>query len=215
MSFSSIFSVANAGLITDTNNDSFIDDTTGIEWMDFGINNHLIHGDVVAQLDVGGEYFGWALPTEEQVKRMWLNAFANLGAEIYLVDALDGEFRFQDGANEQGSVFTDVMNAMSYNNLLIEDDYEKMNSYGRYIGASGLMSRVTMYSFTDEPSIYGRHDTARFENRPTSDYLHVKKSNSTLLIKVSSAVKVAEPSTLAIFALGIMGLVTRRFKLQA
>ena len=38
LSTSCLVNVANAGII-DTANDSFIDTSTEIEWMDFGINN--------------------------------------------------------------------------------------------------------------------------------------------------------------------------------
>jgi len=203
ISMSSMVSVVNAGVILDTDNDSFIDNSTGIEWMDFGINKHLKHGDVVAQLEAGGEYYGWALPTEEQVRTMWLNAFSNLGAEIHEENVADGDFRFKDGANEQGSVFTDLMNTMSYNELRNADaNNERKYSYGRYIGSRG-MSRVTMYSYTDRLSIEKDYDMVQFDNSPTSDYTKPKASNSTLLIKISSVVDVPEPSTLAMFALAI------------
>jgi len=211
---SSLINLACAGLITDTENDSFIDETTGIEWMDFGINNHLKHGDVVAQLNVGGEYYGWALPSEEQVRTMWINAFSNLGADTYEEDANGTEFRYKDGAFEQGSVFTELLNTMSFNGLRDAGAVnERMYSYGRYIGARG-MSRVTMYSYTDRLSNLNGYDMVEFDNSPTSDYTKVRASNSTLLIKVTSGIKVSEPSTLIIFALALIGIASLRLKIK-
>jgi hypothetical protein len=215
LSLVNLIGTANAGLIVNTDNDSFIDTSTGLEWMDFGINNHLSHNDVVAQLDVGGEYYGWALPSEQQVRTMWLNAFSNLGADVYEENVADGNFNFKDGANEQGSVFTELMNTMSYNELRNADaNNERQYSYGRYITATG-MSRVTFYAYTDRLSEQNDYDMVRFENSGSSDYTSVNESNSTLLIKMSSVVDVPEPSTFAIFALGMIGLASRRFTLQA
>ena len=66
-----------AGIITNTNHDSFIDQTTNLEWMDFGINNHLSYNQVVELLAT--DYYGWMLPTESQVVTLSNNLFGGKG----------------------------------------------------------------------------------------------------------------------------------------
>lgn len=63
--------------IIDTDQDSFVDTLSGLEWMDFGLNNHQSYNYVSSQLGVGGEYEGWRLPTINEVYVMWHNV-ANL-----------------------------------------------------------------------------------------------------------------------------------------
>ncbi len=66
-----------AGIITNTDHDSFIDQTTNLEWMDFGINNHLSYNQVVELLAT--DYYGWMLPTESQVVTLSNNLFGGRG----------------------------------------------------------------------------------------------------------------------------------------
>lgn len=67
---------ANATIIN-TDQDSFVDTVSGLEWMDFGLNNHQSFNYVSSQLGFGGEYEGWRLPTINEVYLMWHNV-ANL-----------------------------------------------------------------------------------------------------------------------------------------
>jgi len=48
--------ISTAGIITDTSNDSFIDETTGFEWMDFGVNNTYTYNEVSSLLNIGDEF---------------------------------------------------------------------------------------------------------------------------------------------------------------
>ena len=57
LSISCLVNMANADVILiDTDNDSFIDMNTGLEWMDFGINNNHTYNFVASQLGEGGSY---------------------------------------------------------------------------------------------------------------------------------------------------------------
>ena len=68
----SLGNLVNAAII-DTDEDSFIDTQTGLEWMDFGINNHQSFNEVSSQLGAGGEYEDWRLPSIDEVYTMWHN----------------------------------------------------------------------------------------------------------------------------------------------
>ena len=87
------------GSIIDTLNDSFIDTSAGLEWMDFGINNNQSYNYVISQLGSGGVYEGWRLPTREEVLTLWANAYLGLGPDYENADHYGlGELRVvEDG----------------------------------------------------------------------------------------------------------------------
>ena len=78
IAISSTISIAEASII-DTNQDSFIDTETGIEWMDFGINSQYSYDYVTSQLD-GGIYDGWEVANLEQARSLF---YAISGVEAY------------------------------------------------------------------------------------------------------------------------------------
>lgn len=191
-------SFANAGLIVDTADDSFIDASTGLEWMDFGINNHLSYNGVVAQLPT--TYSEWRLATESEVVDLWHNAFfgdsavsreSSTAHEYSSYRALNG----RSGA----SAFADEFSAMS------------TNMFGFALGWFADTTGGLSYAYfqdnnirfdTDVATVYGRNISYSGYEQAQHPYY------STLLVRSS----VPEPSTLAIFALGMIGLASRRFK---
>ena len=58
---------------TNTAQNSFIDNSTGLEWIDFGITNNKSFNDVQAELST--TYSGWRLPTYDEVKTLWSGMF--------------------------------------------------------------------------------------------------------------------------------------------
>ena len=136
---------ANAGVIVDTNNDSFIDTSTGLEWMDFGINNGQSFNYVSSQLDQGGEYFGWMLPSLDQVFTMWSNV-ADLDGVSALSENLNhhgaGQFRAYDLnsniLNGDDSAWDATFDVIGYNNISIND--LRIHTYGTamFEGSDGL-----------------------------------------------------------------------------
>ena len=65
---------ASAGLINTTEN-SFIDENSSLEWMDFGVNNTDTYDFVSSQLGNGQAYEGWRLATIDEVYNMYSNTF--------------------------------------------------------------------------------------------------------------------------------------------
>lgn len=205
---------ANAGLITDTVNDSFIDETTGLEWMDFGINNADTYNQVAAQLGLGGRYEGWTIATTDQTWLMLRNAFFGLGANLELENTTD--LRVQDGRNEHGSVIQEIIEKMGYNKVSSEGRYyEKEYSSGLSMGNNGL-TKVMINMYPDKlvqnsPS----EDDVWMTTYEYSNYYNIDSSSfSTMLLRTydSPVTDVPEPTTIAIFALGMFGLVSRKFK---
>ena len=204
---------ASAGLITDTTNGSFIDETTGLEWMDFGINNKDTYEYVSSQLDSGDEYEGWRLATKDDVYSMMANAFLGLGARYENANNhLPGSVYVNDGEGIGGSVlyhFTDIMGYNRELNSGLSNEFQY--SFGLFSGTDGL-SRIEMHRMTGSYYDLAVNDDAfimdytNYDSKATS----TSSSYSTLLIKNSSVTSVPEPSTLAIFALGIFGIASRK-----
>jgi len=196
-------SFANAGLIVDTADDSFIDATTGLEWMDFGINNHLSYSGVVAQLPT--TYSEWRLATESEVVDLWHNAFfeGSSYAQEYATGGVYSSYRALNDAAGMSS-FDAAFDAMStnVNNVAIGwfADTTGGLSYAQYIDRHLVSNQLT--NTDDAAYMTGR-------NTPYSEYqFSTDPQYSTMLVRSS----VPESSTLAIFALGMIGLASRRFK---
>lgn len=218
--------VTNAGIITDTNNDSFIDETTGLEWLDFGINNGQGFNYVTSQFHIGGEYEGWSLATEKQVYELWNNAFFSNNPEIFVEhhETHLGPYALEYTPDvETTSTLWDIsFQAMSYNYINFEYlDHEYQGAQGLFIDDNGLFAQAVLKNYTN-PQRY-----SSFEGTDHATISHICAINSdpencnrvfrdsiqvdhaTLLVRAFS---VPEPSTLAIFTLGLIGLASRKFK---
>lgn len=197
-----ITSNATAGLITNTTNDSFIDETTGLEWMDFGVNNIYSYNEVSALLT--SSYSGWNLANESQVLDLWHNAFSGIASssEKYTSGTT---FVVYEGSGISGlSNFETVMNAMGYNT----SGY----SNGRFLNDAGGLSSTHYNLSRIQNSIYT--NVMRDVGFTERDFLVQSNGFSTMLVREVRQ-EVPEPSTLAIFALGMIGLASRRFNKQS
>lgn len=211
---------ANAGVIVDTDNDSFIDTSTGIEWLDFGVNNGQSFNDVVSQLGTGGRYAGWVLPTLNQVHTMWSNV-ANLNNVTALSESPnhygEGQFRAFDlnsnTFNGDDSVWDLTFDVIGYNGKSINDSRIHTYSKALFEGTDGL-SIVNMWDITDlkfDNVTYA--DGIEFiDNANYNQYESTTFTNySTLLIK---ATEVPEPPAFALFATAFSIFVMRKRKLK-
>jgi len=205
----SVFSIATAGVIENTENDSFIDNATGIEWMDFGINNGQSFDYVSSQLGAGGIYKGWQLATESQVYDMWANAFLGLDSSFENPNFFGvGQLKVEDGKQADGSIFSPIFEAMSFNTIIDPYLADTKISRGLFEGQNGLSyveakERVGMYNNWldhDISQIIENNNNEMFRESGDGQY-------STMLVKVT---KIPEPSTLAMLALGLFGITVRR-----
>ncbi len=201
---------ANAGIITDTDNDSFIDNSTGLEWMDFGINNGHTFDFVSQQTIAGGIYEGWQVASAEQAYGMWMNAFRDIES-IITTDAA-GAYEAYHGAEVVRSNFAVLYDIMGVNVTRLPPrwNYEYDISVGWFNGTFG-MSYVAYVEYTDPDLDMQFDDTIYYlDSDKSSDiYDEIDKKHSTMLVKIT---KVPEPSTLAIFALGLIGIASRRLR---
>jgi len=207
---------ANAGLI-DTSESSFIDETTSLEWMDFGINNRDTYDFVTGQLEAGQAYEGWRLATRDEVYDMYANTFLVLDADV--VSPLDsiGRSSVGDGRNEPVSVLDSIFAVMGYNTLRQEGSpFELRWATGLFQGGDGL-SLFQTYDVVGSFEKKFSNDSVNFYNHRNFDSYSDSTSlvYSTMLIKndvLGNSTTVPEPSTLAIFAFGMFGLASRKFK---
>jgi len=190
----SVFS--NAGLITNTTNNSFIDETTGYEWMDFGVNNQYSYSQVVSKLNT--EFFGWELATESQVLSMWINAFSGKGTSVDEVYPAGSYYNRFDANNVNGnSVHEAVFSAMG------TSDFPGY-ALGWFADMYGSLSFVHFYDRdTASDYVYSHGRNVNHDDQLNNlDFRY-----STMLVKMTL---VPEPSTFAILVLGVIALASRR-----
>ncbi len=68
--------IVQADAFTEGDNKAALETSTGLVWMDFGVNSHRTFSDVVSSLDT--DYAGWRLPTIAEVDHLWRSLFEEL-----------------------------------------------------------------------------------------------------------------------------------------
>lgn len=214
-----------AGII-DTDSNSFIDTGTGLEWMDFGINNIHSFGYVESQLSESGDYEGWRLPSSEEVYSMWttLADLENVEARYENPDRFGtGQLYASDKnsniAGGDDSVWESAYSAIGYNDYRSRNAhgyaYELFYSFGQFKGTDGL-SYVYAYDYTDlDDGNFSTSDLlAIVDNRNYDSVKFIQRDEySTLLVKEATsqvATNVPEPSSMVLFGLGVAGLLHRK-----
>lgn len=202
---------ASAGIITDTNNSSFIDNVQNLEWMDFGQNNLLTYNQVNNLINSSANTDNWRLATEEQAISLWINLFSNKGSTANYFD-IDNNYLMNFSDYSGSKLHWDLYEIMGYN--IVHTEFE-----GQDIGTSrGLVANALggLTSFNFGSSTNGS-STVSAENHKSTDQFyktHTSEYYSTLLVRDytgNATVPVPEPSTIAIFTLAIFGLASRKF----
>jgi hypothetical protein len=174
--------------------------------MDFGINNNHSYNHVASQLATDGEYDGWQIANKEQVFEMWSSAFLGLGAHESIENNTS---KFSDGRTVIGSLLRQTFEIMGHNAILNEStDNERIIGNALYNGTDGL-SFINIAAYTGAMIDLTNDDVAFAHDNINVTYLADFQSDewSTMLIR---SVDVPEPSILAMFALGLIGLRRRK-----
>lgn len=223
--FLTLTSFAQAGLITDTSESTFIDQSTKLEWMDFGINDSHSYNEVKSLLTT--TYSGWALATSAQVFNLWHNAFSGVGSHADRINASGPTFAYYNNTSSTNTDMLEVFAKMGYsfNN--------GSGSHGWFANNDGLLDYVHFYRYGLSDAESSRQ-TAQVYGPNTDNDSNMSTKNSyysTMLVRkadivsptpmlfnvrnlprpLNVVVEAPEPSTLIIFSLGIVVLFSRRY----
>ena len=193
---STLFIATASATIIDTANSSYIDTDTGLEWMDFGINNYQSFNDVEANLAT--TWAGWSLATEEQVLTLWSNAFHDKGSSTDFESSVGGTYAIYSDYGDAGvgSVHEATFDAMGSLSIdfgerafgWFEDDAGGL-SYVHFLDATRFLSRDIVFAA-------GRGELNSHARAATI------LSDSTMLVRIA-ATSVPEPTSLGLLALGL------------
>lgn len=218
---------ANAGLVErnfQTAGDGLLtyDDVTGYEWLDLSLNIGRNYNSVAADLQTGGAYEGFRYATRSEYETLWAGTsydHVNWYSATYAGDvdevqraALIGEllgYTFDTVKlgqcilsnasycyRENMGILSDIDSRTGYHWLTHMDFVDSLLDSNSNVGG-------VSYWYTG----YGKPDFVE-----GSDSYFDQRVSSWL---VRDHVEVPEPSTLAIFALGMIGFASRRSKKQS
>jgi hypothetical protein len=194
--------LSNAGLITD--NDGYVTDSvTGWQWLDARFTDNMSYNDVLAST-TSGSLIGWEIASTSEVLGLLLHQNNNVlipvtGAghtwdtSIFSFKAL--VMMLGDGSYYGGNANYGFLNGMT----------TEISSYSSSAGAP----RTVQIGWNQ-----GRVNQGFLRDDSFGPSSHTATNNYTNTWLVKKA-EVPEPSTLAIFALGMIGLASRRFKKQS
>ncbi|MFD2165119.1 hypothetical protein ACFSJY_02485 [Thalassotalea euphylliae] len=194
---------------------SFYDTDTELVWIDFGVTNSRQYVKTVQQLETGGIYEGWRLPTLEEVMTM-VGHIAYAGGQKADVEFAEtdrsGIYEAQDGNSlgEDDSVWDSIFDVIGYN-----DTYAgglATSSEALFQGTDGLSTLIisdwgaTDFSVNDYITLW---DHRNFDSSATSSY----KGLSTLLVR-EARVSVSEPSGFALFLGALLFVIARKVRVS-
>jgi chloramphenicol O-acetyltransferase len=190
----SVSCLANAGLIqsdylSSNDNLTVIDNTTDLQWLDLSVSTSWTFANWSTLIEQNN---GWRLATNTEAVNLFNTAFPTYSVvhgNAGYVDTQDASLiqNFTDFRSLFGATTMNTNGIDTYGLYKDENNSSKMMGVSRWAGTYRIFST----NFTGS----------------------VSEVNNGLYI-VRNTTNVPEPSTLAIFALGIMGLAARRFKKQ-
>ncbi len=191
--------IVEADAFTAGDNKAVLETATGLTWLDYGVNSDKSYNTVVSELNT--VYAGWRLPTQAEVVNLWTSLF---GTEPHPVSSILQSFSCRElncyseyssllsifGKNDVGP-FASVSFVFSNSQNTV---YHTTYTHFYDVTYLGFASLIMEWDGFDKDRAFGR---------------------STMLVKDATKTEVPEPSTLFLFALGLMGLGVARFRKAA
>lgn len=203
----------------DTIANSYYDTESELVWIDFGQTNNLTFDQVLAELGSGGLFYGWRLPTVDEVTQMAFSVVnSGTAAPEFMVENEDfnGEGTIyayssnSDTVNGNDSVWTEVFDAIGYNTVYSFGTHFSYRSSGLYETENGMSS----FAIWDDVDLMGDGNVRIDEitlngNTINANFLTTGAADiSTLLVRDS--VEVSAPATIGLFSLALMALASIR-----
>lgn len=178
------------------------DPSTGITWMDFGVNNGNSFNTVIDALNT--VYEGWRLPTETEVRDLWGKLAASVIDNNYEIFSLFG-------ANKVPS--KDHLPYLCYGNFIDDNGFIAHGSFlenGNIINDFGADKYYSDGALTG--GVYASQSIKYNRNNPYFNFGGTAEI-STLLVR-NTNVSVSEPSSFILLAMGLLSLGIFRRKLR-
>lgn len=195
-------------------NKAALETSTGLVWMDFGVNNHYSYTQVVGLLST--EYAGWRLPTYTEVNHLWVSLFDDL-PEWFQSTAVAEPYSFTAGflnspAGKYESYFNQIYEIFGQgpdSRSEVYDEHGNLVESWTSKSAFGIFMKdaeTSGYVHLENPYSDAYPDSASYVEMYLTD---ISYWHSTLLVKDDRA-SVPEPSAPMLALLGLMALFARR-----
>lgn len=203
----------------DTIANSYYDTDSELVWIDFGQTNNLTFDQVLAELGSGGLFYGWRLPTVDEVTQMAFSVVnSGTAAPEFVVEGddfrgegtIDADSANSDTVNGNDSVWAEVFDAIGYNTVYAFGSHFSYRSNGLYETENGISSFIVWDDvdlmsdgnvYFDDITLNGNIINTNFLTTGAADI-------STLLVR--DAVEVSAPATIGLFSLALIALVRIR-----
>jgi len=199
--------IITAGSLTHDTDTDIISDALGLDWHTLDYNNTIIGDGTITylintRLALGGDLYGWEIAKQADYYQMLVNA----GAGNIQVDLLDDS----SSSNRYVGV---IMNNIHlwFEMFKLGDSYTSVTYLDHFLVN---MTNDDLFNINNLKFVRPELNTKIIRNSSGSGSQYYNKSESLRMSIMLSRVAVPEPSTLAIFALGMFGLASRRFKKQ-
>jgi hypothetical protein len=212
---------ANAAVIEvdiygDQSNMGYTLESSSLQWMDFGVNNHLTFAYVLNQLEHGNQFAGWRLPTQNEILEFWYQAVFIDFQDLWVNDSNQSVI-YANTANSNRNTVTQVVFDPLYLRLTSLAEVMGWNTpYGSGHGSSAgfFLSEDGRLLHTS----YGAQGTSLNVGvaylGDYVDFFENDAQNSTDIGMSTMLVRsVVEPSTFLIIIFGVMGIFARFRKL--
>lgn len=205
-------------------NKAALETSTGLVWMDFGVNSHRTFSDVMSSLDT--DYAGWRLPTIAEVDHLWTGLMGDLvqwnrwGPKFAMFTLVDNNpfglpvTEYDDYLNNIFDVFgfssegTGEITSYEGDVLISRTIYDYRSAFAVFsdAGENGfVVLNLPINSTVDRSSVFTYDGNISLLQDISLQY-------GTLLVKDSATV--SEPTSLMLLILGLMGLVARNARLR-